>query len=72
MYEVTIDKKTGLPVADNSFARVVRCKECKHLELRGFRDTENGRYADCIFMRVPVSEDGFCSWGERRKDAKTD
>lgn len=57
MYEVTIDKETGLPIMDNSFARVVRCKDCIYQTECGFTEWlgRNGN--------------GFCSSGERKDNA---
>lgn len=63
MYEVTIDKETGLPVMDNSFTRVVRCKDCKwfHVEDWGemWCDHTNG---------LTICRESYCSDGRRRED----
>ena len=43
----------------------VRCKDCKFFRRYGFRL----EYADCIkFDYYDTTEDGYCSWGERRED----
>ena len=60
MYEVTIDKETGLPVMDNSFARVVRCKDCKFY-------WKNNRDSDGVVCLATPKDDAFCSEGERRE-----
>ncbi len=81
MYEITIDKETGLPVMDNSFTRVVRCKDCKWCDRT---DYGAGEVLECIRDRMyqvnsislegetyfrKVEPDDFCSWGEKREDA---
>lgn len=44
---------------------VVRCKDCKFFRRYGFRL----EYAECIkFDFYDTTEDGFCSYGERRED----
>lgn len=73
MDKVTIDKETGLPVMNNSFARVVRCKDCKHYEGDWWvGDCHHKRWGDGWVNYPPprVTEDGFCAWGERREDGK--
>lgn len=40
---------------------VVRCKDCKYLEIIPFR---NPYYCEKFLYKV--SENGFCSWGERK------
>ena len=62
MDEVTIDKETGLPVMDNSFARVVRCKDCR------WQNTPM-----CwIKYRKLLDDYDFCCGGIRREDEETD
>lgn len=61
MHEVTIDKETGLPVMDNSFARVVRCKDCKFY----WKNNRNGNGVVCL---ATPKDDAFCSEGKRRED----
>ena len=48
---------------------VVRCKECIHYH------ADPWGYGNCVFeggVSRRTKERDFCSWGERRKDAKTD
>lgn len=48
-------------------AEIVRCKDCKFFRRYGFRL----EYADCIkFDFYDTTEDGYCSWGERREDER--
>lgn len=42
---------------------VVRCKDCKM--------TERKYKWYCVKRQNIVNDDDFCSWGERREDAKT-
>lgn len=67
MYEVTIDKETGLPVMDNSFARVVWCKDCE------FSITPEGDSDEvyCTKHNNWFKNNGYCHLG-RREDAKID
>ena len=46
------------PTAD--LVEVVRCKDCKHYQ----------GLAECRLIGNCMGTDGFCSWGERRDDAK--
>lgn len=48
---------------------VVRCKDCRFFHRYGFKL----EYAECVnFDFYDTTEDGFCSYGERREDGKTD
>lgn len=54
--------------ADVDAAPVVRCRDCKHLVL-----TEDGEHNpnDCVcdyWMHDGLTDDDFCSYGERRTD----
>ena len=69
MYEVTIDKETGLPVMDNSFARVVRCKDCKKYVSCQKLPIGTSKWCD-LFDRA-TCEMNYCGWGERREDEST-
>lgn len=47
--------------------RVVRCRDCKHA-ITSYRDGLP-RCAGLLVMEATlVSPDGFCAWGEPRKD----
>lgn len=65
-----INKGTSVEVEDASdvdVVEVVRCKDCKFFRRYGFRL----EYAECIkFDFYDTTEDGYCSWGERREDGK--
>lgn len=51
--------------SDVDVVEVVRCKDCKFFRRYGFRL----EYAECIkFDFYDTTEDGFCSYGERRED----
>ena len=50
---------------------VVRCKDCKYCSVDRYSDGNVPDYV-CIEMDCGVEADGFCAWGERRKDAETD
>ena len=47
-------------------SEIVRCKDCK------FQKVEYGwnckRYKVCINFDLPMDDDDFCSWGERKED----
>lgn len=45
---------------------IVRCKDCKHLY-----DGEDGYCCHLHKGLVKISEDSFCSYGERKKDEHT-
>lgn len=53
-----------IPTAD--VVEVVRCKDCK---FRGTDDCLNSYYSEYEGAYVdPMDDDGFCSYGERRKE----
>ena len=58
-----INRICNLPTAD--VVQVVRCKDCIH------RDPEDKK-CDCSFQAMggilPMDDDDFCSYGERRKE----
>ena len=62
------------PTADA--VEVVRCKDCKYyVNCRLKKDhTKDKRYKPnwCEWHGGFQSENGYCSWGERRTDAQTD
>ena len=63
----TIDEMPTVEVVAKSetTTEVVRCKDCKFFRRYGFRL----EYAECIkFDFYDTTEDGYCSWGERRED----
>ena len=47
---------------------VVRCKDCKHYG--GITFGRTCRMFSGMNTRIEMSEDGFCSYGERRADGK--
>lgn len=61
MYIVKIDKETGLPEMDNSFVRVVRCKDCKFY-------WKNSVTTDMPVCLASPKDDAFCSEGKRKED----
>ena len=54
------------PAAD--VAPVVRCKGCKYSCKVGNGRTCEGYWYDLSEFAVPVKDDGFCSYGERKDD----
>ena len=60
------DEIRSVPTAD--VVEVVRCKDCK------FQKVEYGwnckRYKVCINFDLPMDDEDFCSWGERREDGE--
>ena len=48
---------------DNDVVPVVRCKDCVHMECRF-----NGRFCKVWQMFHGEGDEGFCSYGERRKE----
>ena len=46
------------------FERVVRCRDCRH-----YTEDEMEYYHFCGSWCEQVEPDGFCAWGERRRDA---
>lgn len=49
--------------------RIVRCRDCRHMEPRTFNDpiteTDFGWFR-CDYFNRPTKCDGFCAWGDRR------
>lgn len=52
------------PAAD--VAPVVRCKDCKYSCKDGTGRTCEGYWYELSEFAVPVEDDGFCSYGERK------
>ena len=50
---------------------VVRCKDCVNCS-ECITDDGMYIYIRCLRNGATIYEDDFCSWGERRKDGKTD
>ena len=50
---------------DNAKLTLVRCKDCKYF---GMLDPEIYCYMLGANKTIKFSEDGYCSWGERRKE----
>jgi hypothetical protein len=49
-------------------AEVVRCKDCKHYQLRKPYPSYNATVKSCCrSANIRVNEDDFCSYGERRE-----
>ncbi len=49
--------------------RIVRCKDCMHMETRTFTDPITGIDAEwfrCDYFDRPTRRDGFCAWGSRK------
>lgn len=63
-FEITISRVLSEVKADlENMPEVVRCKDCKHYNV--FRlECHNGH------MNGYIAIDGFCSYGERKSDAK--
>lgn len=59
-----IDNITPKPA---DMVEVVRCKDCRHFGWNNNSDDSCGR-----FDGETVTTDGYCAWGERKEDAKTD
>lgn len=50
---------------------LVRCKDCEHYEEQEMRCDHPEQYAEyCSDCFLCVSQDDFCSYGERRTDAE--
>ena len=56
-----------LPAAD--VAPVVRCKDCKYSCKDGTGRTCEGYWYELSEFAVSVEDDGFCSYGERKRGA---
>lgn len=54
----------SIPAAD--VAPVVRCKDCKYSCKDGTGRTCEGYWYELSEFAVPVEDDGFCSYGERK------
>ena len=53
------------PLSQNEWVKVVRCRDC-----RWCMAYSNATYCDRFAHALPTSElDGFCAWGERRRDS---
>ena len=71
LYEIH-DALTDIPAAD--VVPVVRCKDCKYVYCRIYHRWQESIYT-CTHLRsrwntdndLEVNPDGFCSYGERRK-----
>jgi hypothetical protein len=50
----------------DSSTSVVRCKNCKHSCKDGTGRTCEGYWYELSEFAVPVEDDGFCSYGERK------
>lgn len=53
------------------YSGLVRCKDCRHS--RVYQTDSKGTmqtYCVAFIMSRTVTDDDFCSWGERREDAK--
>lgn len=49
---------------------IVRCRDCARYEASTFDEDGEGEPSWCWeWERECIAEDGFCAWGERRKDA---
>ena len=51
------------PTAD--VVEVVRCKDCRHFE---YSQINNRGFRICQASKMDITENDFCSYGERRKD----
>lgn len=49
---------------------IVRCRDCKHCKPLSNFHSHLGCYNDFLNKHeaIPVCEEGFCAWGERRGD----
>lgn len=47
---------------------VVRCRDCKHWRETPMADGSKGHRRSGVMTFVEPDPDGFCSWGERRKE----
>lgn len=57
-----------------SHEEIIRCKDCKYYDSDWWMgDCHLERWGDGWGNYPPptVTEDGFCSWGERREDGET-
>ena len=50
--------------ADKHWKNVVLCSECKHLQLKVFKPCV--RYNWCKMLMVPVDDDFWCKYGEKK------
>lgn len=57
------------PDPEGYCGRLIRCKDCKHSSI--IPNLLNS-WMECRFHGRLVIDIDFCSWGERREDAKTD
>lgn len=60
------------PLPPHSTERVVRCKDCKYcskpINSNGFLWCNHPRITD-QYESIEADWNGFCAWGEKRKDA---
>lgn len=63
-WDEIIDALENVPAAD--VAPVVRCKDCKYSCKDGTGRTCEGYWYELSEFAVPVEDDGFCSYGERK------
>ena len=69
----TIDVNTVITGdAKNDLVEVVRCKDCKHIDLETAEPIISNGIASaicwCDLFQQNVRIDGFCSYGERRAE----
>ena len=66
-FEIVLQRLQDEPVVDA--VEVVRCKDCKHYKPQKVSAKWDGKTNFCCrVVTVKVPPDGFCSYGERRKE----
>lgn len=69
-YYCTYDKTTHFADDECKYEHypIVRCKDCRHSRIYQ-TDSEGTMQTYCVafVMSRTVTDDGFCSWGERRE-----
>lgn len=45
---------------------VVRCKDCKWSESKYLWNGDP--YTECSYLEIPMDDNNYCSWGERKDD----
>lgn len=59
-----IKNDKGFIIGHHCRESIVRCRECYHYD-KGENESESWQY--CRFLRHNVSDDDYCSFGERRE-----
>ncbi len=59
--KVGYDNRGLIVRVERTNEEIVRCKDCRHWSNN-----------ECIYCYFEDNPNGYCAWGERREDVKTD